>query len=92
MGGNLQRFTHNDQLLTYWSEQLSLPRAKIRVRSDTLAGDRSSMGVARVTLNPSFKKLGPGALQHTISSVRFVAFVAMISFNGRLGIDEDVGL
>jgi integrase len=82
----------NDQLLTYWSEQLSLPRAKIRVRSDTLAGDRSSMGVARVTLNPSFKKLGPGALQHTISSVRFVAFVAMISFNGRLGIDEDVGL
>jgi len=82
----------NDQLLAYWSEQLSLPRAKIRVRSDKLAGDRSRMGVARVTLNPSFKRLGPGALQHTISSVRFVAFVAMIAFNGRLDIDEDVGL
>lgn len=76
------------QMRLYWSEKLSLPESRIRVRWNEPAGPRNSMGVAQIEFDPPSKGFGKNPLQHAVAAVRFVAFVSLIGFAGRVYVDE----
>ncbi|WP_421867377.1 hypothetical protein [Marinobacter adhaerens] len=76
------------QMRLYWSEKLSLPESRIRVRWNEPAGPHNSMGVAQIEFDPPSKGFGKNPLQHAMAAVRFVAFVSLIGFAGRVYVDE----
>lgn len=78
------------QMKTYWSKELSLPESRVQVRWDDLAGPRNAMGVAQIVVEQPTKGFGGRSLQHGMTAVRFVAFVALIGFAGRVYVDDKV--
>lgn len=78
------------QMKTYWSKELSLPESRVRVRWDDPAGPRNAMGVAQIVVDQPTKGFGGRSLQHGMTAVRFVAFVALIGFAGRVYVDDEI--
>jgi hypothetical protein len=81
---------NESQLKDYWSKELSLPRTSIRVRWDDPVGPRNAMGVAHIEFDPPPEGFGNKPLQHAMTAVRFVAFVSLIGFGGRVYVDEEI--
>ena len=48
------------------------------------------MGVAQIVVEQPTKGFGGRSLQHGMTAVRFVAFVALIGFAGRVYVDDKV--
>ncbi|QTN42155.1 site-specific integrase [Marinobacter salsuginis] len=82
--------TDRQQMKAYWSKELSLPESRVRVRWDEPAGPRNAMGVAQIVVDQPTKGFGGRSLQHGMTAVRFVAFVALIGFAGRVYVDEKI--
>ncbi len=78
------------QMKTYWSKELSLPESRVRVRWDDPAGPRNAMGVAQIVVDQPTKGFGGRSLQHGMTAIRFVAFVALIGFDGRVYVDDKI--
>ncbi len=79
-----------DQLQNYWSKELSMPKSLVRVRWDEPAGPTNAMGVANIEVDPPRKGFGERPRQHYMPALRFVAFVALIAFAGRVYIDDEM--
>jgi hypothetical protein len=78
------------QMKTYWSKELSLPESHVRVRWDDPAGPRNAMGVAQIVVDQPTKGFGGRSLQHGMTAIRFVAFIALIGFAGRVYVDDKI--
>lgn len=78
------------QMKEYWSKELSLPQSRVRVRWDEPAGPTNAMGVAQVKVDPPPRGFGERPLQHGMTAIRFVAFVALIGFAGRVYVDDEI--
>jgi len=78
------------QMEEYWSKELSLPESRVRVRWDDPAGPRNAMGVAQIVVDQPTKGFGGRSLQHGMTAIRFVAFVALIGFAGRVYVDDEI--
>jgi hypothetical protein len=48
------------------------------------------MGVAHIEFDPPPEGFGNKPLQHAMTAVRFVAFVSLIGFGGRVYVDEEI--
>jgi len=79
-----------DQLKDYWSKELSMPKTLVRVRWDKPAGPTNVMGVAQIKVDPPRKGFGERPRQHYMSALRFVVFVALIGFAGRVYVDDEI--
>jgi len=79
-----------NKLKNYWSNELSLPKSRVRVRWDEPAGPANGMGVAQIEVDPPPKGFGDRPLQHGMTAVRFVIFVALIGFTGRVYVDDEI--
>jgi len=79
-----------DQLKNYWSKELSMPKTLVRVRWDKPAGPTNAMGVAQIEVDPLRKGFGERPSQHYMSALRFMIFVALIGFAGRVYVDDEV--
>ncbi|AKV96829.1 hypothetical protein ACP86_12030 [Marinobacter sp. CP1] len=78
------------QMMEYWSKELSMPTSRIRIRWDDPAGPRNAMGVAQIEVDPPRKGFGERPRQHYMPALRFVAFVALIAFAGRVYVDDEM--
>lgn len=78
------------QMKEYWSKELSLPKSRVRVRWNEPAGPKSAMGVAQIKVDPPPKGFGNRPLQHGMTALRFVAFVALIGFAERVYVDDEI--
>ncbi|MTI97458.1 MAG: site-specific integrase [Marinobacter adhaerens] len=78
------------QMMEYWSTELSMPTSRIRVRCDDPAGPRNAMGVAQIEVDPPRKGFGERPRQHYMPALRFVAFLALIAFAGRVYVDDEM--
>jgi len=75
------------EVKAHWSDYFKVPKSRVVIASEVSKGDRFPYGSAQIEIRPE-PKLGQGALQHTMHSLRFAVFTLMLSCASEDGIEQ----
>lgn len=77
-------------LKQYWTTELEVSHARVRLLSEHAKGERNALGVAQIEISPDVS-LGDAARLMTMSTIRFSIFMVAVVFEGELAIDQKSG-